>query len=68
MGRERFLRTELVSIPSISPQPNKRRGAIVPLHDSIVVQILILASTRIILQYSVMQVRGRSHMELSCEN
>ena len=36
-----------------------------------VVQILIfilLASARIVLQYSVMQVRGRSHKELCCEN
>jgi hypothetical protein len=35
---------------------------------SIVVKIIILASARIVLQYSVMQVRGRSHRKLSCEN
>jgi hypothetical protein len=33
-----------------------------------VVQIIILANAQIVLQYSVMQVRGRSHRELCYEN
>jgi hypothetical protein len=32
------------------------------------VQIIILASARIVLQYSVMQVRGRSHREFCYED
>jgi hypothetical protein len=50
-----FLQTYELSLPPVKKMKT-------------VVQIIILASARIVLQYSVMQVRGRSHRELCCEN
>jgi hypothetical protein len=36
--------------------------------DAQILIFILLASARIVLQYSVLQVRGRSHKELCCEN
>jgi hypothetical protein len=39
-----------------------------PIESSCCANFKVLASARIVLQYRVMQVRCRFHMELSCEN